>query len=61
MVLAEGHLRSVEDGVLSCAQHDWKFDLQTGRCLTSDDVWLQVKPVEHDETATTQPTSPGPR
>ncbi len=36
---------SVEDGVLSCAQHDWKFDLQTGRCLTSDDVRLQVKPV----------------
>ncbi len=37
---------SVEDGVLTCTQHDWKFDLQTGRCLTSDDVQLHVKPVE---------------
>ncbi len=36
----------VQDGVLTCAQHDWKFDVETGQCLTSEDVSLQVKPVE---------------
>ena len=25
----------VEDGVLTCALHGWRFDLATGRCLTS--------------------------
>ena len=41
----------VQDGVLTCAQHDWKFDLETGRCLTSDDASLQVKPVEQAQLA----------
>lgn len=26
---------SVEGGVLTCSLHDWKFDLATGRCLTT--------------------------
>jgi hypothetical protein len=26
---------TVENGVLTCSLHDWKFDLATGRCLTS--------------------------
>ena len=47
----------VEDGVLTCAQHDWKFDLETGRCLTTDDVSLQVKPVEQAGTATAEPAT----
>ena len=25
----------VEDGVLTCSLHDWRWDLATGRCLTS--------------------------
>jgi nitrite reductase/ring-hydroxylating ferredoxin subunit len=25
----------IENGVLTCSLHDWKFDLATGRCLTS--------------------------
>jgi UDP-MurNAc hydroxylase len=26
----------IDDGVLTCALHHWRFDLETGRCLTSD-------------------------
>jgi UDP-MurNAc hydroxylase len=26
---------TIENGVLTCSLHDWKFDLATGRCLTS--------------------------
>ena len=36
----------VEDGVLTCDQHGWKFDIVTGRCLTSDDVRVVTKPVQ---------------
>ena len=36
----------VDDGVLTCDQHGWKFDLATGKCLTSDDVSLYTAPVE---------------
>ena len=39
-----------EDGVLVCDQHGWRFDLETGRCLTSDDVSLYVQPVAAEET-----------
>jgi UDP-MurNAc hydroxylase len=28
---------SAEDGVLECMVHHWQFDLETGRCITSDD------------------------
>lgn len=27
---------TIEDGVLSCALHGWRFDLSTGQCLTSE-------------------------
>lgn len=27
---------SIEDGVLTCSLHGWQFELETGRCLTSD-------------------------
>lgn len=26
---------SIENGVLTCSLHDWKFDLESGRCLTT--------------------------
>jgi UDP-MurNAc hydroxylase len=29
---------TVEDGVLECKVHHWRFELATGRCLTADDV-----------------------
>ncbi|MGZ6999722.1 MAG: Rieske 2Fe-2S domain-containing protein [Acidimicrobiia bacterium] len=28
---------TVEDGILECKVHHWRFELATGRCLTSDD------------------------
>jgi UDP-MurNAc hydroxylase len=28
---------TVEDGVLECKVHHWRFELETGRCITSDD------------------------
>jgi UDP-MurNAc hydroxylase len=37
-----GHLEGAE---LVCDQHGWRFDLATGRCLTSDDVSLYAVPV----------------
>lgn len=37
---------SVEDGVLTCAMHGWRFELATGRCLTSDDRRIWCEPVD---------------
>ena len=37
---------SVEDGVLTCALHGWQFELETGRCLTSDDRRLYTEPID---------------
>lgn len=31
----------ISDGVLTCSLHHWRFDLETGRCLTSDDRHLR--------------------
>ena len=31
----------ITDGVLTCSLHHWRFDLETGRCLTSDDRHLR--------------------
>jgi len=31
----------IDDGVLTCSLHHWQFDLETGRCLTSDDRHLR--------------------
>ncbi|HZD66052.1 MAG TPA: Rieske 2Fe-2S domain-containing protein, partial [Acidimicrobiales bacterium] len=35
----------VEDGVLTCTVHGWKFELATGRCLTSDTLCLDSRPL----------------
>lgn len=32
-----------EDGVLVCTLHGWRFDLETGRCLTAEDRSLRVR------------------
>ncbi len=34
----------IEDGVLTCQMHGWKFDLATGRCLTSVGHSLRARP-----------------
>jgi UDP-MurNAc hydroxylase len=35
----------IDDGVLTCSLHHWRFDLATGRCLTSDDRTLRCERV----------------
>ena len=35
----------IDDGVLTCSLHHWQFDLETGRCLTSDDRHLRCERV----------------
>ena len=37
---------SVTDGVLTCALHGWRFDLPTGRCLTSAGHEIRAAPLE---------------
>jgi UDP-MurNAc hydroxylase len=34
----------IEDGVLTCTLHGWRFDLATGRCMTAADRSLRVRP-----------------
>ena len=33
----------IEDGTLTCTLHGWRFDLETGRCLTAADHPLRVR------------------
>jgi len=35
----------IDDGVLTCSLHHWRFDLETGDCLTSDDRHLRCSRV----------------
>ncbi len=35
----------IDDGVLTCSLHHWRFDLATGECLTSDDRRIRCEPV----------------
>jgi UDP-MurNAc hydroxylase len=35
----------IEDGVLTCSLHHWQFELETGRCLTSQDRHLRCEPI----------------
>jgi UDP-MurNAc hydroxylase len=36
----------IEDGVLTCTLHGWQFELETGRCLTSDDRHLYTQKID---------------
>jgi len=38
----------ISDGVLTCSLHHWRFDLESGRCLTSDDRRLRCERVAPD-------------
>ena len=40
----------VEDGVLTCTMHGWRFDLATGRCLTSDGARIYSEPAPADSS-----------
>jgi nitrite reductase/ring-hydroxylating ferredoxin subunit len=44
--LAQGH---VEEGVLRCDWHHWRFDLATGGCLTFGGVDVPAYPVRQEE------------
>ena len=39
-----------KDGILTCTLHGWQFDLETGRCLNSDDRRLYTEKIEAGET-----------
>jgi UDP-MurNAc hydroxylase len=51
----------IEDGVLTCTLHGWQFDLETGRCLTSDDRRLYSQRIEPEpqngKVAATEPAT----
>lgn len=36
---------TVEDGVLTCTMHGWRFHLATGRCLTAEGRSLRTRPI----------------
>lgn len=38
-----------ENGILTCTMHGWRFDIATGRCLTSDQCKLYTEPVDSRE------------
>ncbi len=38
----------IEDGVLTCSLHDWKWDLSSGRCLTTQGHPIRASQVEDD-------------
>jgi UDP-MurNAc hydroxylase len=40
----------IEGGVLVCTLHGWRFDLETGECLTASDRKLRVRRAEPDGT-----------
>ncbi len=43
------HFGSVEGCVLTCSMHGWQFDLDTGRCLTSDSHTIRSSRAEELE------------
>jgi UDP-MurNAc hydroxylase len=40
---------TIEDGVLTCTMHGWQFDLETGRCLTSEGHPLYTQALQKPE------------
>ncbi|HVQ17817.1 MAG TPA: Rieske 2Fe-2S domain-containing protein [Actinomycetes bacterium] len=36
-----------DEGVLTCQLHGWQFDIDSGKCLTSDDATLRSKRITH--------------
>ena len=43
----------VDDGTLTCQLHGWKFDLASGKCLTSVGHQLRARPADAEVPATT--------
>jgi UDP-MurNAc hydroxylase len=40
---------SIEDGILTCSLHGWQFEIESGRCLTSDGRRLYSEKVQSGE------------
>ncbi len=40
------NMGKVENGVVTCHWHDWKYDLQSGKCLTHEKMDLKKFEVE---------------
>jgi UDP-MurNAc hydroxylase len=51
---------TVQDGVVTCHVHGWRFDLATGRCLTSDDRRLLTREAAGAENPENLPEIPAP-
>jgi UDP-MurNAc hydroxylase len=41
----------IEKGVLTCTMHGWQFDLETGRCLTSEGHPLYTQAIDKPESS----------
>ena len=52
---------SVEDGILTSAMHGWRFELASGRCLTSDDRRLYCVPLDDPQGRTSAAREPWSR
>jgi UDP-MurNAc hydroxylase len=50
----------LDNGTLTCQLHGWRFDLETGRCLTSVGHQLRSHAVTAEPDATAQPAA-GPQ
>jgi UDP-MurNAc hydroxylase len=48
----------VHDGVLQCGMHGWRFDLETGKCLTAEGHPLTAIRVEEAGESTPSPSRP---
>ena len=36
----------IENGVIVCPWHSWRYDLESGQCLTLEKLWLKKYEVE---------------
>ena len=48
----------IENGVLTCTMHGWQFDLETGRCLTSEGHPLYTQALHEPEPESLPPPAP---
>ncbi len=42
---------TIEDGVLTCSLHGWQYELETGRCLTSEGHEITARQLSPEELA----------
>jgi nitrite reductase/ring-hydroxylating ferredoxin subunit len=40
---------TIEDGVLTCSLHGWQYELESGRCLTSEGHELTARQLSAEE------------